>query len=104
MTQPTLSEFVRAGIAAQDAADRAAGRPTAAEIDHDAAISELRERLGSELQTAIDAARRAARTLADLTDHTYDTEYAETERGADLAALIQTARRQLTAAQAQIIL
>lgn len=98
-----ISEFVSKGIAAQDAADRAAGRLTAAECDHEAAITELRARLGDELHTAIDASRRAARTLAELAGPIYDVEYAEGERGSDLAALIETARRELTAAQAQLV-
>ena len=46
----SLSEFVRKGVAAQDAADRAAGRMTAAELDHEAVIDELRGRLDAELQ------------------------------------------------------
>lgn len=105
MTQSThfLSEFMRNGIAAQDAADRAAGRLTAAEIDHEAAIVELRPRLDEELHAAIDASRRAARTLAELAGPVYDVEYAESERGSDLAALIKTARQELTAAKAQLV-
>jgi len=98
-----ISEHVRKGIAAQDAADRAAGRLTAAELDHDAVIYELRDRLGDELATAINAARRAGRTLAELSGPAYDSEYAETDRGGDLAVLIESARRELTAAQAQLV-
>ncbi|TEA09090.1 methyltransferase type 11 [Mycobacteroides salmoniphilum] len=98
-----ISEFVRKGIAAQDAADRAAGRPTALELDHETFIDELRSRLGAELAAAIDATRRAGRTLAELAGPVYDVEYAEGERGSDLAALIETARRELTAAQAQLV-
>lgn len=98
-----LSDFVRKGIAAQDAADRAAGRLTAAEADHEVVVRELRARLGAELHAAIDAARHAGRTLAQLSGSVYDVEYAEGERGRDLAALIETARRELTAAQAQLI-
>ena len=105
MTEMTeaIGDFVRKGIAAQAAADQAAGRLTAEELDHEAIIDELRERLGEELGAAIDAARRAARTLADLAGPVYDVEYAETERGSDLAALIETARRELTAARAQLV-
>lgn len=105
MTEMTeaIGDFVRKGIAAQNAADRAAGRLTAEELDHEAIIDELRERLDEELGAAIDAARRAARTLADLAGPVYDVEYAETERGSDLAALIETARRELTAARAQLV-
>lgn len=98
-----ISEFVRKGVAAQDAADRAAGRMTAAELDHEAVIDELRGRLDAELGAAIAAARRAGRTLAELVGPAYDVEYAETDRGGDLAVLIETARRELTAAQAQLI-
>ncbi|MDO2396042.1 methyltransferase type 11 [Mycobacterium avium subsp. hominissuis] len=98
-----ISDFVRKGIAAQNAADRAAGRLTAAEADHEVAVRELRARLGDELQAAIGAARQAARTLAELSGPVYDVEYAEGERGRDLAALIETARRELTAAQAQLV-
>lgn len=98
-----ISEHVRQGIAAQDAADRAAGRPTAAELDHEVAIDELRGRLDEDLGVAIAAARRASRTLAELAGPIYDVEYAETERGGDLAVLIETARRGLAAAQAQLV-
>ncbi|WP_083298487.1 methyltransferase type 11 [Mycolicibacterium grossiae] len=98
-----LSEFVRKGVAAQNAADRAAGRPTAAELDRDALISQLRDRLGDELHAAIGAARQAARTLSELAGPLYDVEYADNERGSDLAALIETARRELTAAEAQLV-
>lgn len=98
-----ISEHVRKGIAAQDAADRAAGRLTAGELDREAIIDELRERLAGELDSAIDAARLAGRTLAELAGPVNDVEYAETVRGDDLAALIETARRGLTAAQAQLV-
>ncbi|GAT02564.1 hypothetical protein [Mycolicibacterium fortuitum] len=98
-----ISEHVRKGVAAQDAADRAAGRMTAAELDRDAMIVERRSSLGEDLATAIDAARRAGRILAELTGSLYDVEYAESERGSDVAALIETARRALTAAQAQLV-
>lgn len=95
MTESTLSEFVRKGIAAQDAADRAAGRLTVTECDREAAINELRSRLGDELDAAIDASRRAARTLAELAGPLHDVEYAESERGSDLTALIETSPRSL---------
>lgn len=98
-----IREHVRKGIAAQDAADRAAGRLTAAELDHEALIDELRARLNDELATAINSARSAARTLAELAGPLYDVEYAEGEVGTDIAALIETARRELTAAQAQLV-
>lgn len=98
-----IGDFVRKGIAAQGAADQAAGRLTASDSDHEAIIGELRDSLSEELSSAIDSARRAARTLAELAGPVYDAEYAETERGSDLAALIDTARRQLTAARAQLV-
>lgn len=97
-----ISEHVRKGIAAQDAADRAAGRQTAAELDHEVMITERRSSLCEDLATAIDAARRAGRTLAELAGPVYDGEY-EGERGRDLTVLIETARRALTAAQAQLV-
>ncbi|MDD4865728.1 MAG: methyltransferase type 11 [Mycobacterium sp.] len=98
-----ISEHVRKGIAAQDAADRLAGRMTVAELDHEAVIGELRGRLGEELAAAIAAARRAARALTELAGPVYDVEYAESERGDDVAALIESARRGLAAAQALLI-
>ncbi|BEL42002.1 hypothetical protein [Mycobacteroides abscessus] len=60
-----ISEHVRKDIAAQDSANRAAGPPPAAEVDQHAVIDELRGRLGDELTTAINAARRAQRTFAE---------------------------------------
>ena len=96
-------EHVRKGIAAQDVTDRAAGRLTAAERDHEVMIDKRRTSLGEDLATAIDAIRRAGRTLAELAGSLYDVEYAEAERGSDLAAFIETARRALTAAQAQLV-
>ncbi len=98
-----ISEHVRKGIAAQDVTDRAAGRLTAAERDHEVMIDKRRTSLGEDLATAIDAIRRAGRTLAELAGSLYDVEYAEAERGSDLAAFIETARRALTAAQAQLV-
>lgn len=98
-----ISEHVRKGIAAQDAADRAAGRMTAAEHDQAIEIDERRSSLNEELTAAIDATRRAARTLTELAGPLYDVEYAEGERGTDIAALIETARRNLTAAHAQLV-
>jgi hypothetical protein len=97
-----ISEHVRKGIAAQDAADRAAGRMTAAEQDQETMIQERRASLGAELAAAIAQTRCAGRTLAELTGWLYDVEY-EGERGSDIAALIETARRALAAAQAQLV-
>lgn len=98
-----ISEHVRKDIAAQDSANRAAGPPPAAEVDQHAVIDELRGRIGDELTTAINAARRARRTLAESSFPAYDSEYAETYRDGDLAVLIDSARRELTAAQAQLV-
>lgn len=105
MTEMTdaIGDFVRRGIAAQDAADRAVGRLTAVELDHATIVGELRDRLRNELGEAVDAARRAARTLSELAGPVYDPEYAETELGSDLAALIETGRRELSAARAQLV-
>lgn len=98
-----ISEHVRKGIAAQDAADRAAGRMTAGEHDQEVLIGERRARLAEELATAIAAARSAGGTLAELAGYLYDGDYADSELGSDLAELIETARRALTAAQAQLV-
>lgn len=44
-----ISELVGRGMAAQGAADRSAGRMTAANLDHEAIIDELRSRLDDAL-------------------------------------------------------
>ncbi|MGD9622250.1 MAG: methyltransferase type 11 [Mycolicibacterium sp.] len=100
-TIDSLHDFVRRGIAAQDAADRAAGRPTAAELDNENTIVVLRARLHDELATAITATQQAARTLAELTSAAVcDVEYAESQMGQDVAHFVDNARRSLTAAHA----
>lgn len=96
---PTLEEFVRKGVAAQDAAAVTAGRLTAWEYDRERQIEELRYRLERELGEAIALTQRAARTLAELmSDSVYDVEFVEGDTGRDAAHFIDDARRTLSAA------
>lgn len=98
-----VEEFIRRGIAAQDAADRAAGRRTAAELDREYDIERLRARLQTELTAALDAVAQAARTVAELSsDSVYDVEFSESDTGRDIAHFIDSARRGLVAARGQI--
>lgn len=98
-----LEEFVRKGVAAQDAADVAAGRPTAWEGDRERQIEELRYRLEGELDDAIALTRRAARTLAELmSDSVYDVEFAEGDAGRDVGKFVDDARRVLSAAHGAV--
>lgn len=99
----TLAEFVRKGVAAQDAADIAAGRATAWECDRERQIEELRYRLERELADAIALTRRAARTLAELmSDSVYDVEFTEGDTGRDVGKFVDDARRVLVAAHGAI--
>lgn len=102
--ESALGDFVRRGIAAQDAADRAAARPTSFESDHERLVEELRHRLGRELDEATALAQGAARTLAELmSDSVYDVEYVEGDTGRDVAHFIDAARRSLTAARQGLV-
>lgn len=97
-----IEEFVRRGIAAQDAADRAAGRPTAADLDRAYDIERLRARLQTELTAAIGAVTQAARTVAELSSTCVDDiEFSEADTGRDIAFFIDSARRSLVAARCQ---
>lgn len=99
-----VEDFVRRGIAAQNAADRAAGQLTASEHDQDTIVTELRARLELQLAAAIESVRAAAETLAELkSDALYDVDYAEGTVGDDLEYFIHGARRNLTAAHAQVL-
>lgn len=103
MSVEGLQDFVSRGIAAQNAADRAAGRLTASEQDHDTIIAELRARLERQLAAAIESARAAAGTLAELkSDAVYDVEYAEGTVAGDVEFFVHGARRSLTAAHTQV--
>lgn len=98
-----IEEFVRRGIAAQDAADRAAGRPTAADLDRDYDIERLRARLQTELTAALGAVAQAARTVTELSSGSvYDVEFSESDTGRDITYFIDSARRGLVAALSQI--
>lgn len=104
MSESALDAFVRSGIAAQDAVDRAVGRLAAAEYDHERQVEELRHRLGQELDEATVLAQRACRTLAELmSDSVYDVEYVEGDTGRDIAHFIDAARRSLTAARQALV-
>lgn len=99
-----LGDFVRRGVAAQDAADRAAGRLTAFGSDNERLVEELRHRLGRELDEATALAQRAARTLAELmSDSVYDVDYVEGDAGRDAAHFIDAARRSLAAARKGLV-
>lgn len=73
-------------------------------VDHDALVGELRARLERELSEAIAHAQKAARTLNELiSDTVYDVDYAETDAGRDMGHFIDSARRNLAAAHAQLV-
>lgn len=98
MSVEALEAFIAKGIAAQDAADREAGRPTATEADRDALIGELRVQLQRDLTAASDLICRARRTFDELvSDAVYDVDYAETVTGSDVGHFIDTARRSVAA-------
>jgi hypothetical protein len=104
VTVEGLEAFVARGLAAQDAANGAVGRPTAAEVDHEKLVGLLRGRLERELAEAVELTRRAARTLDELmSDAIYDVEYSEGVAGRDVEHFIDSARRSLSAARAQAV-